>query len=88
MKPTKKVRGAIDSLSKNELRDEINQGRVSRFSRARPYMEERFARLEDETNAEERGEDISLIKRGHKLAAGAIIVSLLGIIVAYIFSGD
>ena len=85
MKPSQKVRDAIDKLRKEELSAEINLGRASKFSRAMPYMQDRFARIEAGQVAGERGEDVSIAKTGNRLTTYLVIVGLLTIlaIIAY-----
>ena len=58
MKPSKRVRDAIDGLSPAELQYEIQRGKDSRFSRAMPYMKKRLDEFRDDKEAQKRREDL------------------------------
>ncbi len=75
MKPSKKKRAAMDNLSKDELRSEINQGKESRFSRSISYMEDLLARIQDEEMAEERSEDVAIASEANRLSRDANTIS-------------
>jgi hypothetical protein len=58
MKPSKRVRDAIDELSLAELQYEIQRGKDSRFSRAIPYMKKRLDELRGDKEAQKQDEDL------------------------------
>jgi len=77
MEPSKKVRDAIDRLPRENLRHEIDRGKDSRFSRARPYMQKRFNQFEDEKEAEVRTEDRADRTKDRRMQFLVVIAILL-----------
>lgn len=77
MEPSKKVRDAIETLSQEELGYEIERGKDSRFSRARPYMQKRFDQLEDEKEAQGRTEDRADRTKDRRIQFLVVIAILL-----------
>ena len=77
MEPSKKVRDAIETLSQEELGYEIERGKDSRFSRARPYMQKSFDQLEDEKEAQGRTEDRADRTKDRRIQFLVVIAILL-----------
>ena len=81
---SKKRRDAMDLLTKDELRYEINRGKDSRFCATIPYLEVRLSLLEDEERIKERSEDVGIAREAIRLSKIAIVISSVALIASII----